>query len=147
MKTKVVALDVYGTILPTEGKSIKRKGLDTLLSRCKYNELILCTCSDGKINDVKHDLMESEVNLEYFDNYFEMPRQSKDFIHQPKDFTPILNYYKEKINLEPHELLIIGDRERRDIIPARELGCNAILVPEYYGKEDNNFDINSIKIP
>ncbi|MBA7668266.1 hypothetical protein ES703_76376 [subsurface metagenome] len=109
MKTKVVALDVYGTILPTEGKSIKRKGLDTLLSRCKYNELILCTCSDGKINDVKHDLMESGVNLEYFDNYFEMPRQSRDFTCEPKDFTPILDYYHKKINLAPHELLIVGE--------------------------------------
>ena len=149
MKTKVVGLDVYGTMLSTSSENLpKRKGLDSLLERCKRQGLILCTCSDGKTEDVKRNLSEAEVNLKYFNRFFEMPRTSEDFTRQPKDFTPILEYYSKKINLIPSELLIIGDREVRDIIPAKELGCNAILVPEYRtNKEYNDFDINDIIIP
>ena len=144
MKTKVVALDVYGTILPTKGKNIKRKGLDTLLSRCNHEGLILCTCSDGKTQSIKDDLFKAGVNLGYFDEFFQMPRQTKEFTKEPKDFTPILSHY----SLTPEELLVIGDREKRDIKPARSLGCHAILVPEYYdNKRGYDFDLSTIRIP
>lgn len=143
MKTKVVAFDVYGTMVPTIGDGA-RKGLESSLSNCKNEGLIICTCSDGKIEDVKKDLLKGGVNLDYFDKHFKMPRQKGDFTKQPKDFTKILNHY----NLLPFQLTVIGDRMKRDIQPARELGCNAILVSEY---EDANkkdyFDMNRIKIP
>ena len=144
MKTKVVALDVYGTILPTKGKNIKRKGLDTLLSRCDQEGLILCTCSDGKTQSIKEDLSEAGINLGYFNRYFEMTREAGNFTNKPKDFKPILSHYR----LSPKELLVIGDREKRDIEPAKKLGCGVILVPEYKTEEDSdNFNLNNIEIP
>ncbi len=143
MKTKVIALDVYGTMLSTIGEGLpKRKGLSSLLKRLKEGRLTLCTCSDANTYNVKKDLSESGVDLKYFDKYFKMPRQQGDFTKQPKNFNPILKHY----DLTPKELLIIGDRKERDIIPAQKLGCKAILVPEYYGKNDNNFNINNIKV-
>ncbi|HIG94484.1 MAG: hypothetical protein QT05_C0005G0009 [archaeon GW2011_AR13] len=143
MNTKVVALDIYGTLLPTKGNNIPRKGLESFLNNCKSEELILCTCSDGKIQEVKNDLLEAGIDLKCFNKYFEMPRQSADFIKQPKDPTIILNYY----NLSPEELTVIGDREERDIAYARELGCNTILVPEYKIPEDkDNFDLSKLEI-
>jgi len=142
MITKVVAFDVYGTMLSTIGKGLpKRKGLDILLSRLEKEGVILCTCSDGNTTNIIKDLSEVKI-LEYFNKHFQMPRQPGDFTCQPKDFTKILKNY----NLLPEQLLVIGDREKRDILPAKKLGCNAILVPEYIGKGDNYFDINSIKV-
>ena len=143
MKTKVIALDVYGTALPSEGASVPRKGLESFLSRCKSKGLILCTCSDGNTQDVRDDLSEAGVDLGYFDEYFEMPRQEGNFKKQPKYFRPVLSHY----NLSPEELTVIGDRVERDIEPAKKLGCNAILVPEYKNADDRDFfDLNSIDV-
>jgi len=146
-ETRVIALDVYGTMLPTIGDNVKRKGVDGILTRCKNDGLILCTCSDGNIKSVKRDLNEAGIDR-YFDEFFEMARQRGDFTKQPKDIKRILKYYQERINLTPRELLVIGDRIERDIEPARELGCHTILVPEYYNENERyNFDMNSIRIP
>ncbi len=141
-KIKVIALDVYGTILPTKGENVKRKGLDAFLQKCKNQGLILCTCSDAEINDVMENFREAELNPRYFDEYFKMERKGKNFYKLPKNFSPILEHY----NLFPEELLVIGDRIQRDINPAENLGCKTILVPEYFVKEDNNFDMNGIEI-
>jgi len=143
IKTRVIALDIYGTILPTKGKNIPRKGLEKLLKRCNKDGLIICTCSDGKTFDVKNNLSIANIDLKYFDKFFRVGEQKGDFTKQPKNFKPILKHY----NLSPYELTIVGDRQIRDINPALELGCNAILVPEYKTDEEHNyFDINSINI-
>ena len=141
-KIKIIAWDVYGTILPTKGVQIKRKGLDALLQKCKDQDLILCTCSDANTHEVLEDFKEAGLDPTYFNKYFEMERKGKRFYKLPKDFIPILKYY----NLNPEELLVIGDKIQRDIKPAQNLGCKAILVPEYYIKEGNNFDMNKINI-
>lgn len=144
MKTKVIALDIYGTILSTKWSNIQRKGLEDFLFRCKSEGLTICTCSDGETQDVKDNLSEAGINLNYFDEYFKMLRQPGDFTKQPKEFESILSYY----NISPNELTVIGDREERDIAPAKKLGCNTILVPEYKTPKDKNyFDMNQIEIP
>ena len=71
-KTKVVAFDVYGTMLPTEGKQVKRKGLDLLLERCKGENLVLCTCSDANTKEILEDFKKAELDPIYFDEYFKM---------------------------------------------------------------------------
>lgn len=142
MKTKVVSLDVYGTMLPSIGDQVKRKGLDKLLAKCQDQGLVLCTCSDAPTKDVLSDFEEAKLDDRYFDEHFEMPRQSGDFTKKPKDFKPILNQY----NLSPEELLVIGDREVRDIDPARRLGCKTIHVPEYRIAEENDYDISKIEV-
>jgi FMN phosphatase YigB (HAD superfamily) len=144
MRTKVVGLDIYGTVLPSIGNNVKRKGLDEFLEECKNKGLIICTCSDAKTEGVKKDLIEAGIDLTYFDWYFQMPKQSGDFTKQPKNFRPVLNHY----NIVPQKLTVIGDREPRDIIPARELGCNAIHVPEYRVVEQRDeYDLSKLELP
>lgn len=137
-QTKVVAVDVFGTMLPTKDIGPLRGGLVELLDRFKERGLTLCTCSDADIYDVKYELTDAGMDLAYFDHFFKMLRQPGDFTSQPKDFKPILEHY----TLHPRELLVIGDREARDIKPARELGCQAILVPEYVTGKNNYSNIN-----
>ena len=141
-KTKVIAFDIYGTILPTESKQVKRKGLDLLLERCKEENLVLCTCSDANTEDILEDFKKAGLDPRYFDKYFKMERKGKKFYEMPKDFTSILKYY----NLRPRGLLVIGDRIKRDIKPAQDLGCKTILVPEYKIAIYNNFDLNNLNI-
>jgi len=141
-KTKVVSFDVYGTMLPTEGEQIKRKGLDLILKRCQEKDLILCTCSDANTKELLEDFKKAGLNPEYFDEYFKMERKGEKFYELPKDFIPILKHY----DLYPQELLVIGDRTNRDIKPAQELGCKTILVPEYKIAKYNNFDLNNLNI-
>jgi len=113
-----------------------------LLERCKEENLILCTCSDANTEDIFEDFKEAGLDPRYFDKYFKMERKGKKFHEMPKDFTPILKYY----NLHPKELLVIGDRIKRDIKPAQDLGCKTILVPEYKIATYNNFDLNNLNI-
>lgn len=138
-KHKVVAFDVYGTMLATRYETLPRKGLVQLLERCKEKGLTLCTCSDAEIHDVIADLEKAEIGPNYFDSLFKMPRQPGDFTSQPKDFRRILEHYK----IKPGELLVIGDREQRDIQPARDLGCQAIHVSEYVDSKTNT-NINEL---
>lgn len=137
---KVVAWDVYGTILPSKGEQVKRRGLDSVLEKLEQKGLILCTCSDAKTESIFEDFKEAELNPEYFDKFFKMKRVGKDFYNQPKNFSLILKHYR----LHPKELLVIGDREGKDIRPAKELGCEAILVPEYITAGENGFDLNKL---
>lgn len=148
-QTKVIALDIFGTILSTRGEDFPaRKGSIELLDRCKEKELIICTCSDANTLEIKKYLSRAKIDLDYFDDFFQMPRGRGDFTKQPKDFGRVLKHYQEAINLTPRELFVVGDRQERDIEPARALGCNTKLVPEYYDKiRGYDFDINSIIIP
>jgi len=141
-KIKIIALDVYGTILPTKGMQVKRKGLDTLLQKCKNQGLTLCTSSDANTSDMLKDFKKAGLDSNYFDKFFEMKRKGKRFYELPKNFTPILKYY----NLDSEELLVIGDKIHRDIMPAQDLGCKTILVPEYKIHLYNEFDLNNLSV-
>ena len=72
-----------------------------------------------------------------------MERKGEKFYELPKDFIPILKHY----DLCPQELLVIGDRIKRDIKPAKDLGCKTILVPEYNIAIYDEFDLNNLNIP
>lgn len=162
MKTKIIALDVYGTILPSQGYQYARFGTTTFLERCKllkaFHGVKVCTCSDADTKEMLSDLVLSHSDLErhidsYFDKHFQMPRGRGDFTKQPKDFKRILNYYE----ISPSGLFVIGDRYKRDILPAIKLGCNTYQVPEYKTMQNeypsvpkpqkNYFDVNSIEVP
>jgi FMN phosphatase YigB (HAD superfamily) len=142
METKVIGLDVYGTILPSRGKQVKRKGLDEFLTKCINEKLILCTCSDAETKSVLRDFIEAGLKADYFDKFFKMERKSPKYRKEPKDFNPILVHY----NLKPRELLIIGDREKRDIEPAKKLGCNTFHIPVYFKSNYNEFNMEEIKL-
>ena len=136
---EVVAFDVYGTLLATkdpENQLKPRTGTKEFLDKCKRLELIVCTCSDGDTVNVKIDLEEAGVDLDYFDEFFKMEQGL------PKDFTPVIVHYK----IKPLQLLIIGDRLDRDIQPGLEQGCHAFHVPEYFDEHSEEFDISKIEI-
>ena len=96
--------------------------------------------SDLDTIEVKLDLEKAGINKEYFDEFFQMLRESKNFTKEPKNFYPILEHYNLLVN--PSKLLIIGDRKERDIKPAIKLGCNAIQIPEYIDSK-NNTDLSN----
>ena len=61
-KVRVISFDVYGTILPTRDKQVKRKGLDDLLQKCKNQGLTWCTSSDANTNDMLKDFKEAGLD-------------------------------------------------------------------------------------
>jgi len=164
---EAVALDVFGTILPTDyyykpGDKIpspSRKGIRTFLDRCKERRIKVCTCSDGETTDVKEQLYYARILFQktdddslkrdiryaecfsdgYFSNFFEMSKDGE------KDIESILFCYN--LWKTPEKLLVIGDRGEIDIAPAIILGCKTLLVPEYgINSPCEDFDFAKIKI-
>jgi len=136
MSIKVIAFDVYGTILATEDPDNNlraRKGFFDIVATCKELRVILVTASDNSVDLTKIDLTESSVPVEIFDDFYPMEKGI------PKDFSKIIEVY----GIEPEELLVIGDKPDIDIALAKEMGCHTALVPEYVGYGDK-FDLTSI---
>ncbi len=136
--TKVVALDIYGTILPSEIPENPedwrlRRGTLRLLDICKTRGLILCTHSDSTFRKLYEDLIEAKV-AEYFDQIG---------LTNSKDPEELLNYYR----IAPEELFVIGDNRVVDILPAHRLGCRTKLVPKYQNVRTGNTSISRIIIP
>jgi putative hydrolase of the HAD superfamily len=61
-----------------------------------------------------------------FEKYFQIftPKETKFLKPDPKAFLAVLNFFKVK----PEETLMIGDELERDLIPAKNLGMEAILI-------------------
>ena len=134
MGVKVIALDIYGTVLASEdAENIlpARKGLEELFDRCESKGIKVVTASDASLINLKIDLKESGVNISKLDNFYEL----KQF---PKDFSGIIEDY----GIESGELLVIGDSDK-DINGAVNCKAKYFRVPEYVGIGDD-FDLNSI---
>ena len=135
-KSKILAFDVYGTILMTndpENCVPAREGFIEFAEYCLKKGKILVTSSDNGTGLVKIDLSESGVALGIFSNHFRMTKG------KAKDFTPIIAHY----GISPEELLVFGDRLDFDIAPALAQGCRAIPIPPFENLHDN-FDWMSI---
>jgi len=141
MNIKVIAFDVYGTILMSDDPENcvpAREGFIEFAEKCIQNGIKLVTSSDNGTELVKIDLIESGVPLYLFSNHFRMAKG------KPKNFGPII----ERFNIKPEELLVFGDRQDLDIDPALEQNCMAHIVPQYNSLDDY-FDwmsvLNSVK--
>ena len=145
MRTKLIALDVYGTFLSTEDHDNElqpRTGFEEFVERTKQQGIKLVTASDASIDIQKIDIEETFNNsrynprptLEIFDNFYQLKTI-------PKDVSQILQDY----NLTPEQLFIIGDTYEKDIEGAKELGCNVFEIPEFKGFV-NSYDFNQILI-
>lgn len=135
---KVWLFDVYGTMLPSKGNQIKRKGLDELLSKLKQESALLCIISDAQLKDLDDDFAEAGLFPEIFDHYLIMPK-GEDF-YTPKPVGDVLKF----LNVNPRNVTVVGDRQSRDIDPALEAGMNGCLVPEFKTAEDNEYDMYSL---
>jgi len=143
MKTKVIALDIYGTVLSSEDYDNEmpvRNGFERFVERCRESGLKLITASDSHPKQMAIDLESafentpnSKLNLTIFEDFFQFLA--------PKDFRPVLEYF----SIAPHELLVIGDSYEKDIKSAQELGCSTQFVLEY--RNYDNFDFSKIRIP
>lgn len=132
MPLKVIAFDVYGTVLfhgDPENCMPPRNGFVEFAKMCLDAGVILVTSSDNSLTFTKIDLEESGVPMHIFTSHFQMK------FGQPKDFRPILEQFK----IKPRELCVFGDREDLDVFPAIEQGCRGVIVPVYERKEDFDF--------
>ena len=147
MKIKVIAFDVYGTILASsdpENCMSPRKGFVEFARTCVSKGIQLVTSSDENVDVMKIELKcsgehsgQETVPLELFSGFCKMERLA------PKDFRPIIEYF----NIEPGELCVFGDVPEFDIEPALKLGCKAVLVPAYIRGDTFNWrtvDVDTI---
>ncbi|PIN90262.1 hypothetical protein COU57_04090 [Candidatus Pacearchaeota archaeon CG10_big_fil_rev_8_21_14_0_10_32_14] len=150
MKTKVVALDVYGTLIASDDYDNElppRDGLAEFFKKCSSHGINVVTSSDVNIETMKRELGEafSKRNLELslFDNFFRITtfNQVNPENPLPKDYLPILMHYK----IQPPELLVVGDNPYLDFTKAKEIGSQTLQVPKYIIKEDG-FDFSSIEL-
>jgi FMN phosphatase YigB (HAD superfamily) len=133
MSIRVVAFDIYGTVLASDDNDNQfspRSGFYEIVKRCKSEGRIVVSASDASIDDQKRDFREVARSLEgrnedilglrLFDNLFRL-------FETPKEFSIILNYYK----IRPSELFVFGDNYEKDIMGAMNIGSPYLHVPEY----------------
>lgn len=141
---KVVALDIFGTVLATDDSdnyAKPRKGLATFFDKCDSRRIRVVTASDGH-NDLVKALLKDcfkkhpleRMSLDRFDSFFQL-------VQTPKDFSIIIGHY----DLIPNELLVIGDNPKKDIEGAARLGCLSCQVPEYRLEHRDDFDFGKIE--
>ena len=152
---KVVALDIYGTVLAFndyDSSFPPRKGLEEFFDACDKREIKVVTSSDAFTGNVKNDLLvafrreqESKVGapdpskrgltLERFDDFFQLDQGVKDF-------SVIIGHY----DILPRELLVVGDNQQKDIYGALILGANAVLCPAYGADQGREWDFSKIDL-
>lgn len=122
MSVKVIALDIYGTVLAIEDPENllpPRKGLDEFFEKCKARGIRVVSASDGNTDNVKIDLEESGVDTSRFDKFYRLQEDPKEFETIIKDYT-----------INPEELMVVGDSDK-DIRGARACGARYFEVPKY----------------
>ena len=133
-KIKVVAWDVEGTLIASKKKKDK-KGKEvlpvetlrartgalealTLIRSKKITQVIYC---DGDLNGLKKKLNEAGIDWEaYINKFYKMPAKEK------RDFSEIIIEYQ----IEPQQLLVIGNDQDIDTVFAKRQGCQTLHVPE-----------------
>jgi len=149
MKIKVVALDIYGTVLAfddCDDSFQPRKGLADFLDACDRRGIMVVTSSDAFTGNVKNDLeiafklaaevfSETRLRLERFDGFFQLNQG-------PKDFSVIIEHYR----IAPEELLVIGDNIDKDFNGALMVGATAILCPKFGIAQGKDWDFAKIDL-
>lgn len=142
-KIKVIAFDVYGTILcadDAENIMSPRCGFVEFIIRAKNLGLKTVTSSDADLDNLKLDLAatfrnsQPPLNLEIFDDFFQLSMY-------PKVYQKILCHFK----IRPAELMVIGDSEFKDLAGAPTEAVK-VLVPSYKISNDR-FDFQDLIIP
>jgi hypothetical protein len=140
---KVVALDIYGTVLAFDDFDYSfppRAGLKEFFDECDKRGIKVVTSSDALIGNVRNDLMiafacKKGLRLERFDEFFQLDQGLKDF-------SVIIGHY----DIIPRELLVVGDNPNKDVYAALMLGANAILCPAYGVNQGREWDFSKINL-
>ena len=150
---KIVALDVYGTILAFDDYDSSfppRKGLEEFFDECDKREIRVVTSSDALTGNVRNDLSiafrrarelkvghadpsKTGLVLERFYGFFQLDQGVKDF-------SVIIGHY----DIVPRELLVVGDNLQKDIHGALMLGANAVHCPVYGVDQGREWDFGKI---
>jgi len=131
---KVVAIDVYGTILATDDPDDElpaRKGLDDLIQKCHKQVIRVSLHSSEDFQNVKLALQAAGIDIHKFDSFYNLSGN-------PKDFSEIVRDY----SITPRELLVIGDSDA-DINGAKTIGARYFRVQRYKDHVDD-FNLNVI---
>ncbi|MFA6023305.1 MAG: HAD hydrolase-like protein [Candidatus Pacearchaeota archaeon] len=156
MKTKVVAVDVYGTLIDAaqfEKERKIRRGFEKFFDKCNNNNIPIVTASDSDLEDVISDLESALKKSEFFNELFPEALKKSTLAYEvfdnfyrlvgaPKNFAYIISDYL----IKPEELFVIGDTFEKDIIGAHDLGCSTLLVPEYCWK-NSHFNFADLELP
>ena len=142
-KIKVVALDIYGTVLATddyENVAKPRGGLKDFFDLCDSKNVKIASTSDAHIDSVMGHLEscffrhnEERMKIECFDKFFRLNQL-------PKDYSFVYGHY----DILPEELLVIDDK-LENINSASKHGCRIIHVPEYILGTRAKFDFSKIR--
>ena len=150
MVIKVIAFDVYGTILAYAGQDRwgadlthpPREGLEILLDKCNERGIIPVTSSDVESQDVRADLARC---FERFPERKLSTGRFCDFIWLNqmgvKDYFVIVDKY----SLEPHELLAVDDK-LANVQAAREIGCHGVHCTRYVAKRIDDWSFRAIDL-
>ena len=141
-KTKVIAFDIYGTLLcedDPDNEMPPRLGFAKFILQAKSLAIKLASTSDENNATLLIDLRETFADRvpfgpEVFDKYYRLAMVPKDYSRVLIDFS-----------INPEELLIIGNDEYKDLSRA-PASSSKILVPTYHGL-DNSFDLSGLAIP
>lgn len=135
---KVVALDIYGTVLASDDHDNScppRKGLEAFFNMCDERGIKIASASDVTIEVVKAELQECKVDINRFDSFHLLNQLPV------KDFSVIIGHY----DILPSNLLVIGD-SYKDIEGARRIGAPYLQIPEYTVKSDDDFNFGRINL-
>jgi FMN phosphatase YigB (HAD superfamily) len=133
MNIRVIALDIYGTVLATDDPDNElppRRGIEEFFDERERRKIKVVSTSDADITTLKINLRESKVDVTRFDRFYCLNQLPC------KDYSAIVRDY----NITPKQLLVVGDSDK-DINGAKACGAKQVRVPEYYNTRDN-FDIN-----
>jgi hypothetical protein len=135
MTIKVLALDIYGTVLcddDYDNNMPPRIGIDKLFEIAKERKIKVVSASDNAPEIVRIELSMAEVDLRNFDKFYHLDQEPF------KDFRGIIKDYY----IMPCELLVVGD-SYKDEAGAGFARAEFKKVPCYHGNRDN-FDLSSV---
>ncbi|HGE5782940.1 MULTISPECIES: HAD family hydrolase [Bacillus] len=101
-------------------------GVHTLLKELQNMGLSLAVCSNG-MEEIQIGKMEYHKVKEYF-SYFQFG-SNYPFC---KPHSQFFNGLLENLNVQPHEILFVGDSLANDIIPAKDLGMKSLHINEKF---------------
>ena len=140
-KVKLVAWDVYGTIIASVYKNSRtndlqlRPGALEALTQIRTKGIEQITCSDGNLENLKDNFKEVGIEWrEFFEDLYLMTWG------RPKDFSYILATH----GLKPSQLLIIGNNYELDIRLANQQRCKTIYIPEKYKNKPTPINVQEI---
>ncbi|MDD3647425.1 MAG: HAD family hydrolase [Candidatus Dojkabacteria bacterium] len=106
----------YETIIPYEGL------VEMLETLRKMPDLIIATLTAGDYYSKTEKLITLGIE-EYFDYNF-----VTELVQKPKTDTAIYQYVLNYLELQPNEVLMIGDKPHEDIAPPNKVGIDTIQV-------------------